>query len=160
MKKFIAGVVGAMLMMSAGLFFWIGAQGQGNEIPEAPPPPELNKLEKLPLPADDAPVIGMPPPKPPRAHKASREEKRFNRYDRNRDEVITRLELMSSRTKPFKKLDKDGDNLLTFEEWAATTSLRFSEADSNDDRSLSRIEFRRTRPKRTAPRCRCKRTKF
>lgn len=155
MKKFIAGVVGAMLMISAGLFFWIGAQGQENALPEAPPPPELSELETLPLPGEDAPVIGMPPPKPPRAHKSSREEKRFNRYDRNRDEVITRLELMSSRTKSFKKLDKDGDNLLTFEEWAATTSLRFSAADSDKDNALTRLEFRRSRPKRSAPRCRC-----
>ena len=51
---------------------------------------------------------------PPQAPKASREEMRFNRYDKDRDDLITRNELMSSRTRDFRKLDTDGNNLLTF----------------------------------------------
>ena len=98
---------------------------------------------------------GAEPPTPPKAYMASREEKRFNRYDRDRDEVITRLELMSSRTKAFRKLDKDGNNLLSFEEWAVATSDRFEKADRNQNNQLTRFEFRTTRPKRSAPRCKC-----
>ena len=155
MKKFIAGASGMLLIMAAGLFFWIGAQSQEVVLPDAPAPPEQADPEGLPV-ADAAEnAIGPAPPTPPKAYQSSREEKRFNRYDRDRDELITRLELMSSRTKAFKKLDKDGNNLLTFEEWAAATSQKFAGADRDRNGQLTRTEFRTTRPKRTAPRCKC-----
>jgi hypothetical protein len=81
---------------------------------------------------------------------------RFNRYDRNKDELVSRLEMMGSRTKAFKALDSDGNNLLTFEEWAAATGQRFASADGNKDLLLTRKEFARTRPKAVPrPGCRC-----
>ncbi|MEP2989015.1 MAG: hypothetical protein ABJN65_03810 [Parasphingorhabdus sp.] len=156
MRKYIAGAVATMLMLSAGFFFWIGAQEQEIVLPDAPPPPQVQDAKNvLPMADADAPIEGFAPPTPPKAYKASREELRFNRYDRDRDEVITRLELMSSRTKAFRKLDKDGNNLLTFEEWAVATSDRFEKADRNKNDQLTRAEFRTTRPKRSAPRCKC-----
>lgn len=155
MKRYVAGAGSMMLFMAAGLFFWIGANGQEVVIPDAPPPPILLEPEELPKADEGAPVLGLPPPTPPKAYKASREERRFNRYDRNRDEMITRLELMSSRTKAFKALDKDGNNLLSFEEWAIATSDRFVSADADVDGKLTRGEFRTTRPKRKTSRCKC-----
>jgi hypothetical protein len=108
------------------------------------------------LAAADAPKFGAPPPELPEATKLSREEVRFNRYDRNRDELVSRIEMMSSRTKDFKRLDKDGNNLLSFEEWAAATGERFAKADGNHDAVLTRKEFLATRPKRSPkPGCRC-----
>jgi hypothetical protein len=81
---------------------------------------------------------------------------RFNRYDRNKDELVSRLEMMGSRTKAFKALDSDGNNLLTFEEWAVATGQRFARADVNKDQLLTRKEFVKTRPKAVAkPGCRC-----
>ena len=144
-----------MLLIIAGLFIWMGAQGQEPPIPEAPPPPAQEAPDVLPEAGEDAPSVGPPPPTPPRAYKASREELRFNRYDRNRDEVVTRLEMMSSRTKAFRKLDADGNNLLTFEEWAVATSTRFEGADQDANGELTRTEFRTTRPKRSVRRCKC-----
>ena len=155
MKKFVTGAAGMMLMLTAGLFLWIGAEGQDVPIPAAPPPPEQADPEVLPVADLDAETVGPAPPTPPKAYKASREEMRFNRYDRNRDEIITRLEMMSSRTDSFRKLDKDGNNLLTFEEWAVATSDRFSGADGDSNGQLTRTEFRSTRPKRSTPRCKC-----
>ena len=155
MIKFVSGAVGMLLLMTAGMFVWMGAQGHDNPLPDAPPPPETEKSIELPLAEEAEEVSGIAPPTPPKAYKASREELRFNRYDRNRDEVITRLELMSSRTKAFKKLDKDGNNLLSFEEWAAATSEKFVGADSNGNGQLTRTEFRSTRPKKSLKRCRC-----
>jgi len=155
MKKFAAGAAGILLLLTAGLFLWIGAQGQDVPIPAAPPPPEAVEPESLPEAEPDAQTVGPAPPTPPKAYKASREELRFNRYDRNRDETITRLEMMSSRTDAFRKLDKDGNNLLTFEEWAVATSDKFAGADKDGNGQLSRTEFRTTRPKRSAPRCKC-----
>ena len=86
----------------------------------------------------------------------AREQKRFFRYDRNRDLKITRSEMLSSRTAAFRKLDKDGNNLLTFEEWAVATVDKFEGADGDGNRELSPEEFATTAPKRRAkPACRC-----
>lgn len=154
MKQLLFGAGVTLLATSFGLWFW---QSQaGTEIPIPLPPPELPVELTLPVAGADAPKFGLAPPDPPAAPKASREAQRFNRYDRNRDELVSRLEMMSSRTKDFKKLDADGNNLLTFEEWAAATGQRFAKADGNADKLLSRKEFLGTRPKRAPkPACRC-----
>ena len=111
-------------------------------------------IEPLPKGAPNA--KGKPPPMPAEASPQTREQKRFARYDRDRDGVITRLEMMGSRTKVFKALDKDGDNLLSFEEWAVATSDRFAGADANKDGKLTPAEFATTAPKRTPkPKCTC-----
>lgn len=154
MRRMLAGAGGALLLASAGLWLWQGIAAEKNEIPTAPPPPAL--AEGLPEAATNAPAFGEAPPTPPEAPKASREEQRFNRYDRNRDEIISRLEMMGSRTKAFKLLDADDNNLLSFEEWAAATGERFGKADVNQDKLLTRKEFAVTRPKDTGkPGCRC-----
>ena len=153
MRRFLGGAVGALLLASAGLWLWQG-QAQENEIPAAPPPAAIS--DALPEAGNAAAAFGTAPPTPPEAPKTSREEQRFNRYDRNRDEIISRLEMMGSRTKAFKALDKDGNNLLSFEEWATATGERFAGADGNKDKLLTRKEFATTRPKAAAkPGCRC-----
>ena len=154
MQRFLAGGVGALLLVAGGLWLWQTQAYQENVIP-APPPPVATS-DKLPEAGSDAPAFGPAPPTPPEAPKASREEVRFNRYDRNRDELVSRVEMMGSRTKAFKQLDKDGNNLLTFEEWAAATGERFAGADANKDKLLTRKEFASTRPRQAAkPACRC-----
>jgi hypothetical protein len=154
MKRFLAGGGAAMLLLTGGLLIWQTRASQENDIP-APPPPTATGAD-LPEAGEDAPAFGSAPPKPPTAAKASREEVRFNRYDRNRDAIITRIEMMSTRTKSFKELDKDANNLLTFEEWAAATGDRFAKADANRNGQLTRIEFATTKPKQVAkPGCRC-----
>ena len=154
MKRFLAGGGVAIVLLTCGLLFWQSRANQQNPIPAPPPPAAL--AEGLPEADEDAPEFGAAPPLPPSAAKASREEMRFNRYDRNRDNLITRLEMMSSRTKAFQKLDKDHNNLLTFEEWATATGERFGKADGNRDGQLNRTEFSSTRPKKAAkPGCRC-----
>jgi hypothetical protein len=70
-----------------------------------------------------------------------KEEKRFNRYDRNRDGTINRNEMLSTRVKAFQKLDANHDNLLSFEEWAVKTANRFKEIDRNGDGIISRDEL-------------------
>jgi hypothetical protein len=153
-KGLLVGAGAALLATSAGL--WVWQSRAGTEIPIPPPPPELPVELSLPVAGADAPKYGLAPPEPPAAPQASREEQRFNRYDRNRDELVSRVEMMSSRTRDFRKLDKDGNNLLTFEEWAAATGDRFATADANRDKLLTRKEFLVTRPKRSPkPTCRC-----
>lgn len=154
MRRFLAGGFGSLLMFAGGLWLWQIQAYQENDIPGVPPPAALP--DTLPEASTNAPAFGPAPPTPPEAPKASREEVRFNRYDRNRDELISRIEMMGSRTKAFKQLDRDGNNLLTFEEWAAATGERFARADANKDKLLTRKEFASTRPKQAAkPGCRC-----
>lgn len=154
MRRFLAGGSRALLLVSGGLWLWQAQAYEENPIPAMPPPAAVP--DKLPEASPGAPAFGPAPPTPPAAPKASREEVLFNRHDRNRDELISRLEMMGSRMKAFKSLDKDGNNLLTFEEWAAATSDRFAGADGNKDKLLTRKEFATTRPKAAAnPGCRC-----
>lgn len=149
MGRFLAGSIAALLLVAAGLVWW-GGQDGGNPVPlraQALPAPQGPALPG----EGDPDAIGKAPPLPPQASARTREEKRFDRYDRNRDNAITRNEMMSSRTAAFRKLDKDGNNLLSFEEWAVATSDRFAGADANQDGRLTRAEFATTAPKPKAP---------
>lgn len=154
MGRLLAGGIGALLLVAAGLFWWQGrASNEAVSQPLIAPalPPAIENL-----PEGDPDAVGEAPPMPGEASPQSREQKRFARYDRNRDGVITRIEMLGSRTRAFKALDKDGDNLLSFEEWAVATSNRFGAADADKDGKLTPAEFAATAPKRGAtPKCRC-----
>ena len=156
MSRIALGAFGTIALLGIGLFWW---QGRA-EVERGAPPPES-------LPVQVATVAGEPSlpmaetsdlrgPAPPEASELSREQRRFFRYDRNRNWKISRAEMLSSRTEAFKKLDVDGNNLLTFEEWAVATAKRFDGADANGDRELTPSEFATTRPKRRSrPACSC-----
>ena len=150
MNRLVLGAFLALLLAGLGLFWW---QGRA-QVDTAPPPPEPAAPEPTGLPTAD--VSDLTGPEPPEADKLTREERRFFRYDANRDRRITRVEMLSTRTAAFRKLDTDGNNLLTFEEWAVTTSDRFAGADADGDGELSPAEFATTAPKpRKTPACRC-----
>ncbi len=154
MNRFVAGAVAGLLLVSAGLFWWQGRAEQQRAVAPTPVSSPSTYDETLPEGSENA--FGAAPPMPPEAREEDREAKRFGRYDHNRDGIITRTEMMASRTKDFKKLDKDGNNLLSFEEWAVKTSDRFAGADANDDKKLTRAEFATTAPKTDdKPKCRC-----
>ncbi len=152
MNRLLLGALAALLLVSIGLFWWQG-RAQVEEVAPPPEPFEVKNLAELPQ-ADPGSMKG---PAPPEATELSREERRFFRYDRNRDRKITRNEMLSTRSDAFRKLDKDGNNLLTFEEWAVSTAERFDKADSNRDQELTPLEFASTRPKAQPQpsRCRC-----
>ncbi|MBN8830856.1 MAG: hypothetical protein J0G94_09570 [Sphingomonadales bacterium] len=155
MGRFLAGSIAALLLVAAGLFWWQGEADKGAR-------PLIArggaKAQALSLPGEgDADARGAAPPSVPEAAPRTREQKRFDRYDRNRDGVITRPEMMSSRSAAFRKLDKDGNNLLSFEEWAVRTSDRFATADADRNGKLSPEEFAATAPKpaQRKPVCAC-----
>lgn len=141
MNRVALGAVGALLLVSAGLFWW---QGRA-ELERGAPPPDISGTG---APSDVA--IALPSADPhgrgpglPGAAKRlqSKEEKRFTRFDKNRDGQIGRAEMLSTRVKAFQKIDLNHDNLLTFEEWAVKTSNRFKEIDRNGDGIVSRQEL-------------------
>ena len=150
MNRIVLGAFGALVLVAIGLF-WL--QGRAEQ-KEGAPPPVAPTARPTGLPSADA--AGLEGPAPPEATELSREERRFFRYDQNRDRKITRIEMLSTRTDAFRDLDVDGNNLLTFEEWAVTTARRFDGADADGDRELTPKEFATTAPTRSAtPRCNC-----
>ena len=93
--------------------------------------------------AEDAPV--------PEAAPATREQKRFNRYDKDRDGRITRDEYLAARRKAFAKLDTNGDGRLSFDEWAIKATTKVATADKDASGAMTAAEFATTAVKRKAP---------
>ena len=136
MWRFLAGGVGALLLAGSGLILW---QQLGASPPLAPPLP----VEA----AGTAPLA-----EPPAATEKTREEKRFLRYDKDRDGKVAREEFLASRRKAYAKLDANSDGRLSFEEWSAKTSERFAKADADKSATLTAEEFATTRIARKATR--------
>ncbi|MFA7603005.1 MAG: hypothetical protein WCY29_08355 [Novosphingobium sp.] len=154
MNRILLGALAALLLVAAGLFWWQGraATERGAPPPLAPSASGLPAGDDLPT-ADGKGLLGAPPPE---ADEVTREQRRFDRLDRNRDGIISRNEMLAARAAAFRALDTDGNNLLSFEEWAVRTSNRFRAADRDGDQRLTREEFATTRPKPAAkPACRC-----
>jgi hypothetical protein len=149
-NRIAIGAALALLLVGIGVV-WL--QGRA-EVEQGAPPPEPAAALPEGLPSAD--VAGLVGPEPPEASELSREQRRFFRYDRNRDLRISRDEMLSTRTDAFRDLDKDGNNLLTFEEWAVTTVDRFEQADGDGNGELTQKEFATTAPAPAArPACRC-----
>lgn len=150
MNRFLLGGLAALVSVGIGLF-WLQGRAQ---VEQAAPPPEVAASQvpgELPT-ANAEDAVG---PSPPEATELSREQRRFGRFDRDRDGRISRAEMLSSRTDGFRKLDRDGNNLLSFEEWAVATAQRFDHADGDRDQYLTAAEFRTTAPPLQRPKQGC-----
>ena len=143
MWRYLAGGVAALLMVTAGWLFLGSARTQT----VLPPVPERAVSSE----GDAARPL---PDAVPEASAKTREEKRFGRYDKDRNGAVAREEYLASRRKAFAKLDGNGDGRLTFDEWAAKTTAKFAGADKDKSGALSASEFATTAVKRTA-RARC-----
>jgi len=136
MWRFLAGVGSALALVAAGLFLFRSDAA----IEKLPPPPKAAAA------APDADAA--PGDDPPAATQRTREQKRFDRYDKDRDGRITRGEYLASRRKAYAKLDTNGDGRLSFDEWAAKTTTKFATADKGRDGTLDAAEFATTAVKR------------
>ncbi|MDE2405511.1 MAG: hypothetical protein KGM17_12665 [Sphingomonadales bacterium] len=166
MNRVALGAFAAMLLASAGLFWW---QGRA-EVERGVPPPDVSGTAApgfdVVLPSADPHGRGPGLPTARRGA-ASKEERRFARLDRNRNGRVERAELLATRVKAFQKLDANHDNLLTFEEWAVKTVDRFRSLDRDGDGVVSRAELdawyaardakaaARARPSASRPGCSC-----
>lgn len=130
MWRYLAGGLGALLLAGGGLMLWQSIA----EIPKMVGP--------APAAADQA---STPSAEPPAATEATREEKRFRRYDKDRNGAVSREEWLASRRKAYAKLDTNGDGKLGFDEWAIKTSTRFAKADADKSGILTSAEFTTTR---------------
>lgn len=149
-RNFVAGVLSALLLTAAGLFFWRGWAQAPDPVPA--PPARLAQADTTYRPA----VLRDPtrPRTPPAASEKTREEKRFGRADKDDDGRITRAELLEPRRKAFAKLDVNGDGRLAFEEWAVKTVAKFEGADDDGTGFLTAAEYAQTKPK-TRPKKPC-----
>lgn len=142
MWRYAVGGVAALLMVAAGWLLFNGRAAREPALRLAPAPPV----------ATDDPA----PAAVPEASERTREAKRFDRYDRDRDGRITRDEYLAPRRKAFARLDSNGDGRLSFDEWAAKTATRFAAADRDRSGAMDRAEFLTTAPRRRPkPRCAC-----
>lgn len=135
MWRFLAGVGSALALVAAGLFLF-----RSDAATEKLPPPPVAAVAAQ----TDAPIADDPPA----ATQRTREQKRFDRYDKDRDGRITREEYLASRRKAYAKLDTNGDGRLSFDEWAAKTTTKFATADKGRDGALDAAEFATTAVKR------------
>lgn len=147
MWRYFVGAGAALVLGVAGLFLLRGSAASPVKLPAAPA-------------AHVAAVAaeGALPEEAPSANAKTREQKRFDRYDKDRNDAVTREEYLLSRRKAYAKLDVNHDGRLDFDEWAAKTTTRFAGADADKSGALSRTEFLATAPKPRAgakPRCVC-----
>ena len=144
MWRHFVGAGAALLLVVAGMFLFRGSAAPN---PLVPPPPAA---------AAEAPEEALPD-EAPSASAKTREQKRFDRYDKDRNDAITRDEYLLSRRKAFAKLDANGDGKLGFDEWAGKTVSKFAGADKDKSGTLTRAEFLATAPKRkpAKPKCAC-----
>jgi hypothetical protein len=144
MWRFLAGAVSALLLASVGILWWTSRAQDESLVPPAPKARAAASMQ--PESTTDL----------PKASEKTREERRFGRYDKDRDGIVTRAEMMETRRKPFQRLDANGDGKLSFDEWAIATSDRFAKADGDRSGSLTATEFATTRREPAAtPRCSC-----
>lgn len=153
MNRIMIGALATLLLATAGIFWWEGraAEGQAPPVPKLTLAPASEEADELPA-GDPGDAKG---PALPRASEQSREQRRFERLDKDRDRRITRNEMLAPRVKDFRKLDLDGNNLLTFEEWAVASSNKFKAADANGDGWLNAPEYTTTKVKTKKPQCKC-----
>ncbi len=144
MWRFLAGVGSALLLSVAGLVVWKAQADKPSPIPPAP------------VVAADAPMSMADLAPPPVASERTREEKRFARYDKDKNGAVARDEYLAGRQKGFAKLDVNHDGRISFEEYAVKAVVKFAAADRDRNGALNATEFATTRVVRKAkarPKC-------
>jgi hypothetical protein len=142
MWRYLAGGAAALLMVAVGVLVF-NARARTDAV--LPPQPLAGAAGQ----AGQATPAGTPlPDTVPEATQQTREQKRFNRYDKDRDGKVTRDEYLLARHKAFAKLDANHDGMLSFDEWAIKSETKFATADKDRSGALTAAEFATTAVKR------------
>lgn len=134
MLRFFAGVAACFLFMTGAFLLWQSRAEQGPGLPAAPKPQ-----------AYSASLLTSNSLRAPEASPKSREEKRFSRYDHNKDGKVEAAEYLGARKKNFDKLDADHNGALSFQEYAVKGIEKFNAAGGQKG-WLSAAEFVATAP--------------
>lgn len=135
MVRYLAGAAAAFLVMTGVFFLW---QSHAESAPALPSPPQARPASSL--------LTAAGPLLAPEASPRSREEKRFSRYDHDKDGKVEAAEYLGARKKNFDKLDADHNGSLSFQEYAAKGIEKFNGADQDRSGWLTAAEFARTAP--------------
>jgi hypothetical protein len=136
MLRFLAGVASCFLLLTGAFFIWQSKAEEAPGLPAAPAPREY-----------DASMVGTAQPLvAPEASAKSRSEKRFGRYDHDKDGKVQAAEYLASRRRNFDKRDTDRNGALSFEEYAASGIEKFTTADHGRKGWLSEAELATTAP--------------
>lgn len=143
MWRYFVGSVAAVLMGVAAMLLFRSSAASEPKLPAAPAA----------LMASEEPSL---PDEVPSATARTREQKRFDRIDKDKDDAVTREEYLLTRRKAFARLDRNGDGRLDFEEWAVKTTEKFAGADKDKSGVLTRTEFATTAViRKPKPKCAC-----
>ena len=121
MWRFLAGAAACFLLLTGAFLLW-QSRAQGPSLPAAPTPL-----------ASAAPSLfgASQPLEAPEASPKNRQEKRFSRYDKNKDGKVESEEYFAARRKNFEKLDLDHNGALSFQEYAVKGIEKFQGADND-----------------------------
>ena len=145
MWRYLAGGLAALLLVALGALIF-NARARTDAV--LPPQPLAGSGM-----SSQATPAGAPlPDSVPEATERTREQKRFDRYDKDRDGKVTRDEYLMQRRKAFAKLDTNRDGQLSFDEWAIKAETKFATADRDRSNILTAAEFATTAVKRKPPR--------
>jgi hypothetical protein len=134
MLRFIAGAAACFLLMTGAFLVWQSHAEERSGLPPAPPAR-----------AYGASILAQQPLEAPVASAQSREEKRFGRYDKNKNGKVDSEEYLAARRRNFDKLDADHNGALSFQEYAAKGIEKFNAAGGRKG-WLSPAEFVATAP--------------
>jgi hypothetical protein len=148
MLRFLAGAAACFLLMTGAFLIWQSRAEGGPSLPGAPTARSYS-----------ASMLGTGQPLvAPEASPKSRAEKRFSRYDHDKDGKVEAAEYLAARQRNFQKLDLDHNNALSFQEYAAKGIEKFNAADQGRKGWLTEAELATTAP--PAPKrktCSCER---
>ncbi len=135
MWRYVAGGVAALLLATAGIMLFNSRARPPSPVAGRPPAAAAAQEASLP--------VGVP-----EASDRTREQKRFDRYDKDRNSAVTREEYLAQRRKAFAKLDANHDGTLSFDEWAVKAEAKFAAADKDKSGAMNAAEFATTAVKR------------
>jgi hypothetical protein len=142
--RFFAGVAACFLLMTGAFLIWQSRAESGPSLPGAPPARTLGSS-----------LFGSATPlQAPEASAKTREEKRFSRYDKNKDGKVETDEYLAARRRNFDKLDVDHNGALSFQEYAVKGIEKFNAAGGRKG-WLSPAEFVATAPPQAKRKATC-----
>ncbi|MEG3164318.1 EF-hand domain-containing protein [Sphingomonas sp. PB2P19] len=135
MWRYLAGGAATLAIVAAG---WLLAGSNAKPDRVLPQQPRAEQAAGAAATPDPLPAAA------PEATERTREQKRFGRYDKDRDGKVTRDEYLTARQKAYAKLDTDHDGRLSFDEWAVRATTKFAGADKDRSGAMTPVEFATT----------------
>ena len=134
MLRFLAGAAACFLLLTGAFLIWQSRAERPSGLPGAPAARAVSSFF-----GDNGSLQA------PEASEKTREEKRFSRYDKNKDGKVEAGEYLAARKRNFDKLDLDHNGALSFNEYAAKGIEKFNAAGGRKG-WLSPAEFVATAP--------------